>query len=81
MKKSKSGVKEADIKPYIHSLEITETDGVYLTFNMCVAAGNIYNLKPETVLDAIAKYQPDFEVEFASVHRKRILAGDVEYLE
>ena len=81
MKKSKSGVKEADIKPYIHNLEITETDGRFITFSICVAAGNIYNLKPETVLDAITKYQPEFEVEFASVHRKRILAGDIEYLD
>lgn len=81
MKKSKSGVKEADIKPYIHNLEITESDGRFITFSMCVAAGNIYNLKPETVLDAITKYQPEFEVEFASVHRNRILAGDIEYLD
>lgn len=81
MKKSKSGVKEADVKPYIHSLEIIDADGVFITLKMCVAAGNIYNLKPETVLDAIAKYQPEFEVEFSAVHRNRILAGDREYLD
>lgn len=75
MKKSKSGVKEADIKPHIYNLKIINTDGIYVTFEMIVSAGNLYNLKPETVLDAIEKYQPGFKRVFVAVHRKRILAG------
>lgn len=81
MKKSKSGVKESDIRPYIYSLEIMEHNGVYITFFMRIAAGNQYNLKPETVLDAIVAVQPDFKPTFCGVHRKRILSGDVEYLD
>ena len=80
MKKSKSGINEADIKPYIHKLEIIKNEGRYITFKMCVAAGNTYNLKPETVLDGLSKYQPDFKAEFISVHRNKILAGKTEYL-
>lgn len=81
MKKSKSGVKEADIKPHIYELKVIRADGVYVDFDMTVSAGNLYNLKPETVLDAIEKYQPQFKRIFAAVHRKKILAGDRELLE
>ena len=80
MKKSKSGVKEADIKPYVYRLEILEQQDLFLTFRMEVAAGNLYNLKPETVLDAMHNFDPDFIPVFSSVHRKRILAGAIEYL-
>lgn len=80
MKKSKSGVKEADIKPHIHDLKVISANGVYVDFQMTVSAGNLYNLKPETVLDAIEKYQPQFKKVFATVHRKRILAADKELM-
>ena len=81
MKKSKSGVKEADIKPHIYELKVIRADGVYVDFDMTVSAGNLYNLKPETVLDAIEKYQPGFKRVFTAVHRKKILAEDRELLE
>jgi len=80
MKKSKSGVKEADIKSYIYSIEITENTGLLMTFKMTVAAGNLYNLKPETVLEALSIYQTDFKPVFISVHRNKILANNIEYL-
>ena len=78
MKKSKSGTKEADIRPYIYSLEAEKKDwGVQL--KMCLAAGNIYNLKPETVLAAMEKYI-DFKAGFFLVHRERILAGNKDLI-
>ena len=80
MKRSKSGVREADIKPYIYGLDVCGTDGNIITFSMLLAAGNKYNLKPETVLEAVSKYRGEFKPDFISVHRKRILAGDKEYL-
>jgi len=80
MKKSKSGVKEADIKPYIYKLEILEKEGKFIKLFMRIAAGNIYNLKPETVIDALNIYCDGFEAEFSMSHRKCILAGDWEYL-
>ena len=80
MKKSKSGIKEADIKPYIYSLEQISQKDECITFKMMTAAGNLYNLKPETVLDAIEKYMPESKSTFCTLHRTRILAGDEEYL-
>lgn len=80
MKKSKSGIKEADIRPYIYEItEISSGDGV-LTLRMCLASGNIYNLKPETVIDAMKKYSDGFNPEFFLVHRAKILAGNKELI-
>ena len=80
MKKSKSGIKEADIRPYIHNIsEVSEEENA-LTLKMCLAAGNIYNLKPETVIDAMEKYSNDFKAEFFVVHRAKILAGNKELI-
>ncbi len=73
MKKSKSGIREADIRPYIFSMEkLGRAEGA-LTLKMCVAAGNEYNLKPDTVIDAMKKYTDGFEADFYTVHRARML--------
>ena len=78
MKKSKSGVKEADIKSHIHSLEIIGHNGNEMELKMCVDAGNNYNLKPDTVIEAMQKYIDGFGVEFYNVHRSALLCGDKE---
>lgn len=78
MKKSKSGIKEADIKPHIHSLEIIEKDDNSVTLKMRVDAGNKYNLKPDTVIEAIQKYRENVKVDFFKVHRSALIAGDRE---
>ncbi len=80
MKKTKSGEKEADIRPYIYKLEVIENDGIYLKLSMEIAAGNLYNLKPETLVEAMKKYCEGFEPVFVASHRKKILAGEKEYL-
>ena len=80
MKKSKSGIKEADIRPYIYKLEKILEDEGCLCLKMCLAAGNSYNLKPETVIDAMRKYTPGFLVEFFTVHREKLLAGNKEII-
>lgn len=80
MKKSKSGVKESDIRPHIFKLELSETDGKYITIDMVVSAGNNYNLKPETVLEAISLYLPDFVPVFSMSRRKAVLAGEDELI-
>ena len=79
MKKSKSGIKEADIKPHIHSMELTDINDDILTFSMCLDAGNDYNLKPDTVIDAMQKYDEDFKVSFFSIHRCTLLVDNHEY--
>ena len=77
---AKSGVKESDIRPYIYefSAEVADKDKMILT--LCVAAGNEYNLKVDTVIDAMQKYTQGFCVEFFASHRKAILAGDNELI-
>ncbi len=79
MKKSKSGIKEADILPHIHSLECTQ-DKINITLKMCVDAGNSYNLKPDTVIEAMEKYIDGFKTTFFNVHRCALLADDKELM-
>lgn len=80
MKKTKSGEKEADIRPYIYDFCVTDKLENKICLTMCVAAGNTYNLKADTVIDAMEKYTEDFSVEFFCVHREKILAGKKELI-
>lgn len=80
MKKSKSGVKEADIRPYIYHLSVEKQEGNMLQLSMCLAAGSIYNLKPDTVLDAMEKYCNHLKVLFKTIHRNSMKYGEIEYL-
>lgn len=80
MKKSKSGIKEADIKPHIHSLDCVEVKDDILTFSMCLDAGNEYNLKPDTVIEAMLKYDEEFKISFFNVHREALLVNDNAYM-
>lgn len=80
MKKTKSGEKESDIRPYIYELEkISENNGI-LVLKMCIAVGSSYNLKPQSVIDAMEKYMDNFKSGFMNVHRNKMLRGDIEYL-
>lgn len=56
MKKSKSGVKESDIRPYIYRIEKISEDNGILVLKMCISVGSVYNLKPQSVIDAMEKY-------------------------
>ncbi len=80
MKKSKSGVKESDIRPYIYSIEKLADENGILTLKMCVAVGSVYNLKPQSVIDAMEKYCDGFKAGFISVHRNAMLCGEKEML-
>ena len=80
MKKTKSGEKEADIRPYIYEISSKKLDGNKMILRMCIAAGNDYNLKVETVLSAMEKYIKGFEITFSCTHRVKILADDKEIL-
>ena len=75
MKKSKSGIKESDIRPYIYDLEKIKEENGIITLKMCLACGSGYNLKPDSVADAFSKYS-DTDIEFISVHRSNLLFED-----
>ncbi len=76
MKKTKSGEKETDIKPLIHSLEKIASESGNLGIRAILAAGNSATLKPETLIDAVNKYQPDAKIGFFAAHRKALLTKD-----
>lgn len=80
MKKTKSGEKETDIRPYIYDFSVESKEECKLVVKMCVAAGNTYNLKPDTVVSAMEKYTDGFLVDFYCVHRDKLLAGIKELL-
>ncbi len=80
-KKTKSGVKESDIRPHIFELEdMGFNDGIQ-TVRMVVSCGSAYNLKPETVVDAMKKYCPGFEPAFTASHKRRMMADGEEPLQ
>lgn len=80
MKKSKSGIKESDIRPYIYNLEFVKRDGNINTYKMCLSVGSEYNLKPDSVVDAMEKYSDNFKAEFFAVHRDRMTWDGKEYM-
>lgn len=76
MKKTKSGEKETDIKPLIHSLEKISPESGNFGIRAILAAGNMATLKPETLVDAVNKYQPSGKITFFAAHRKALLTKD-----
>ncbi len=80
MKKSKSGLKESDIRPYIYSIEKTADENGIAVIRMCIAIGSVYNLKPQSVIDAMEKYLDNFKAGFMTVHRNLMTIGDKELL-
>lgn len=74
-KKTKSGIKDSDIRPHIFEAEMLGfADGIQ-TIRIVVSCGSVYNLKPETVVSAMEKYCDDYKVSFVAAHRKRMLIG------
>lgn len=72
-KKTKSGIKDSDIRPYIYDIETIGYNNGILTLKMTVACGNNYNLKPETVITAMEKYIDGFNATFSASHRKKMM--------
>ena len=79
-KKTKSGIKDSDIRPHISELEnLGFSDGV-MTVRMIVSCGSDYNLKPQTVVDAAEKYIEGFMPTFSVSHRKQMLIDKKEVM-
>lgn len=71
-KKTKSGVKETDIRGDIK--EITVDGGC---INMVLSAGSRGNLKPETVMKAMEKYIDGYKSGDCDYHRLKIFDADM----
>lgn len=79
-KKTKSGIKDSDIRPHICELEKIGYENGILTVRMIVSCGSTYNLKPETVVAAMEKYIDGFCPTFTASHRKRMLIDGREVM-
>ncbi len=80
MKKSKSGVKESNIRPYIYELEKLSAENGILKLKMCIAIGSAYNLKPQSVIDDMDMYFANFNSGFMNIHRNSMTQGGKEIL-
>lgn len=79
-KKTKSGIKDSDIRPHIFELENLGYSDDIQTVRMIVSCGSSYNLKPETVVSAMEKYVDGFNPTFCLSHRKRMLINKQEVM-
>lgn len=79
-KKTKSGVKDSDIRPHIFEAENIGYDDGIQTIRLIVSCGSAYNLKPETVVAAMEKYCDGFACTFTAAHRKRMLIDNKDVL-
>ncbi len=79
-KKTKSGIKDSDIRPHIFEIEDLGYSNGIQTLRMIVSCGSQYNLKPETVVSAIEKYCDGFKATFTASHRKRMLINKEEVI-
>lgn len=73
-KRTKSGEKEEDIMPDIHSVTCVQ-NGRICTMDMRINVGSKRNLKPELVLAAFEKFQ-GIKAEKVKIHRKAIYFDD-----
>lgn len=79
MKKSKSGVKETDIRPLIRAFfDDLEIDQDTLRFSCVTAAGNIMNLRPEVALAGLAQtvFGDSVQVDVQGIHKVRYYTED-----
>lgn len=70
-KKTKSGIKETDIRGDIKKLSINDGH-----LEMLLSAGSRANLKPEVVIRAMNKYIDGYNAGECDYHRKQILDGE-----
>ena len=66
-KKTKSGIKETDIRPDIKSINVLQD-----RMEMVLRAGSRANLKPEVVINAMNKYIEGYKSGECEYHRKKI---------
>ena len=80
-KKTKKGITLTDIKPMINKISfLYEKDGKNY-YEMLLSAGNIQNLKPETVVLAMEKYSDNFNAEFVTVKRLKMYFDKMKPIE
>ena len=69
---SKKGDKEVDIKPLLHSLEMTARNQNELRL-VCVLSAQNPGLNPQLLVSAIETYLPERKPDFARICRMEVL--------
>ena len=75
-KKSKRQMKEVDISEHIFSPKITNTDEKSFVLDVCLSAGNTFNVKPQLLIEGIKSICPDFNPVLVLPHRKKFIFED-----
>ena len=68
-KKTKKGIALTNIKPMISSVGLISDNDGNAEYEMVLSAGNVQNLKPETVISAFEKYSDGYKADFISITR------------
>lgn len=68
-KKTKKGISDTDIKPMIKKITVLDIAGNNLILKFILSIGDKANLKASSVLDAMEKYIPGFEILFCDINR------------
>ena len=68
-KKTKKGITLTNIKPMISSVGLMSDNDGNAEYEMVLSAGNVQNLKPETVISAFEKYSDCYKADFISITR------------
>lgn len=76
-KRTKSGMAEVDIRPMIHSLQISVPNTQCVELHAVICAQNP-SLNPDLLAKAVAVYLPQFEADFAKSARLEVLTGELE---
>ncbi len=74
MKKSKSGIKETDIRPLIRAFfEDLEVQDTCIAFTCVTAAGNVMNLRPEVALTGLSQevFGDSVALDIQGIHKIR----------
>lgn len=74
-KKSKSGIKQVNIKPDIYDMELISFSDNHAKIRILLPCGNTYNIKPELAIGAMEKYTDNFKAECILPHRVCLYAN------
>ena len=72
MKRTKSGTRETDIRPMIHSIECREYKDGFAEIIIVTAAGNLTNLRPELAINSICDVCA-IEHKIVTIHRLELI--------
>jgi len=72
-KKTKKGIKEVNIRPFIQSLLLLHRENNHVRLLMTLKAGSDGGLKPSLVLEAIRRHDKGITVRDFKIHRTKII--------